>query len=517
MIQVLLFMEEKEQVTVGFFQKLLSGIFSGGGASAAARKELKQMSKILRKSRFKFYDPRLNELEPQLARLFYQLYRFFGPLQQTMSRFSSSESIKTYMVERNLSKEAFELRAHFSEDAIRAESKQQDTRATAKKLQQDFSLFKKDMASSGIKRINNEYSSFRVFLQLVNFDYYYVMKRFDPKIPELDFVYKTHFESVIGLKLIDELKDFVALLEAYDNQAPWDDIFNIVNEFRGAEVLSTNIWKKVKKSLDEVKKSKILETIIAVIDEDPGYTVKAYDESENIVAAYVELIGKELQESLTKIVGEKKNRNINEFVRKVFGNKPPASRIKNYSERLNTPIVDCSSKSFIYMQPINYLKSFFLDFIKKDIRDVSNHFQISGKWFSPVPSQQLSDSFNRLLEISDELMEFDKTLSEDFRRGQSIRTYTRGGDRKNSTILERIVDEVNNDAKVIIVETAQNLVKLAKILRSLIEDYGENKKKLLSNWKEVESNYKGELLPEAQHTYKKIYEMVQLLQMFLAK
>lgn len=499
----------------GLFDRVFGSLFGGGGESAANRKELRQISKVLKKSRFKFYDPRLNELSLQFANFIYQLYRFFGPLQQVLSRYAQSDAMKYCIVERGLPKEVLDLRASFNEEAIRQIAASDDTKLLAQKFQQEFSFFKKLIAKAGIKKINLNYNAFQLFLQLVNFDYYYVLKKFDPKIPDLDFVYKPRFAPLIGVKLIEELKDFVVLLQIYDPLLNWDEILLAINEFRGAEVISLNLWKKVKKSLDEVKKSCVIEMIIAVVSGDPNYSTKYKNEIENIVATYVEKIGKELQEALRKVVSEKKNRNVNEYVRKIFDNKPPVVRLKNYSEKMNKQVVEVATKSFVFLQPANYMLAFFVDYLQKDFRDLINQYVIVGKWISPLNSQHMSDSFNRLLELHGELSEFDKSLGDEYRRGQSIRTYIRSSDSRNAVIMDRIVDEINLDAKNLLVDIAQNMVRLAKVLRSLIEDFGQ--KAVLSNWKEVENSYKGELQKDTQVTYKKIYEMIQLLQIFLAK
>lgn len=508
-------MAKQAQNQNSFFDKIFGSIFKGKGEGSAAKKELRQISKVLKKSRFKFYDVRLNELSLQFARFIYQLYRFFGPPQQLLSRYSNSEALKTAIVEKNLTQEVLAIRSNFSEEAIRALARSNDTKSLAQRMQQEYALFKKLITKIGIKQINLQYNSFQLFLQFVNFDYYYILKKFDPKFPELDFIYKPRFEPLMGVKVIEELKDFVALLEHYNPNANWDDIFSVINEFRGAEIISLSVWKKVKKSLDEVKKASVIEMIIALIDSDPNFMGKYSNEVENVVAFYVQKVGKELTDSLKKVVNEKKSKNVSEYIRKIFDNKPPAVRLKNYSERLNKPISEACKKNFVYLQPANCMLAFFLDYIKKDFRDLINGYVISGKWVTPQASGHMSDAFNRLLELADDLDEFDKALGDDYRRGQAVRAYTRSNDQRNSAILERLVDEINHDAKTILVEIAQNMVRLAKIIRSLIEDYGQ--KNIIYNWKEVEIAYKNELLPATKLVYKKLYEMIQLLQMFLSK
>ena len=124
-------MEDKAKENVGFLQKLFASIFGVAGSSAK-KKELKKIIKILKKSRFKFYDPRLNDLEPHLARFIYSLYRFLGPIQPSLTKMGESQAIKAYIVEKNIPKEAFDIKEKFTEESIRANAQTMQTKMVAK-------------------------------------------------------------------------------------------------------------------------------------------------------------------------------------------------------------------------------------------------------------------------------------------------------------------------------------------------------------------------------------------------
>ncbi|MBN2653065.1 MAG: hypothetical protein JXR63_11860 [Spirochaetales bacterium] len=499
------------------FLTKISGLFSPESGKPG-KKELKQLAKSIKKNKYNFYRPRINEVDPNLAKFLYQIYRFTGPLHKPLERYDSSEAIKQLMVDRYLPEDVLEMKSTFSESSIRIMFQTNNSNIVMNQLKKNFAAFKKMIGKSGMQEINHNYRALLSFIALVKFDLYYVLKKFDPKLPELDFVYKTRFEPIIGQKIVDDMKDFLAIIYNIEPATDWAEIFTFINEYRGSDVIQDSGWKKILKSIEDIKKSRILEMMISLIDEDPNFTVKTFPAKENIVATYVDKEGNELQKNLKNIISEKKDSNINEFVKRIFGKIPP-NRVKYYSDKLNEAILAKSETGFIYKGAINFLKSFFLDFLKKDIREVSNIYLIRGKWFSTVTSQNFSDCFHRLLELSDELMEFDNSLSEEFRRGAAIKAYTKLSERDKSgaAILERIVKEINEEAKQIVVESAQNLINLARILKTVIEDSKLKTHKYINNWKELEQAHKGDLVEDSMEVYRKIYDMVKLLQLYIAK
>jgi hypothetical protein len=505
---------------MGFLDDFLNkiGFLFNSEGEKTGKKELKQIAKSVRKNKYNFYKPRINEVDPAFAKFIYQIYRFAGPLHNAVERYDSSEVIKQLLVDRYLPEDVMAMKSSFSEQSVRMMFQTNKSNVVVSQLKKNFNGFKKMVSKSGMHEINKNYRGLMSFIALIKFDYYYLLKKFDPKLPELDFVYKPRFGPVIGPKVSDEIKDLLALMFNLEPGVNWQDLFSFLNEYRGTDFIPDTGWKKVYKSIEDVKKSRILEMMVSLIDEDANFSVKTYPHRENIVATYVDKEGAELQKTLKNVISEKKEDNINEFVKRIFGKIPP-NRVKNYSDKLHDAIIGKLDTGFVYKGAINYLKSFFLDYMKKDIREVSNIYLIRGKWFSTITSQNLSDCFHRLLELSDELIEFDNSMSEEFRRGAAIKAYTKMSDRDKSgaAILDRIVKEINEEAKQIVVESAQNMINLARILKTLIEDSKIKSHKLINNWKELDQAHKGNLVDDSMDVYRRIYDMVKLLQLYIAK
>jgi hypothetical protein len=166
---------------------------------------------------------------------------------------------------------------------------------------------------------------------------------------------------------------------------------------------------------------------------------------------------------------------------------------------------------------MNYLKAFLLDFVKKDVKEIVDLLLVKGQWTTNVTSNQLSDSFHNLLGLSDEVLQYDESLSEEGELGSKLKNMIHRSDRdpNSQVVLKQQLKEINEKAQEVIRKSAQNLITLAKTLKLSIEDYGKKNHELIINWKELESATDYDLRESMTKVYKQIYYFVQLMQFYV--
>jgi hypothetical protein len=120
----------------------------------------------------------------------------------------------------------------------------------------------------------------RTLLDLICFDYFFLLKKLDSKMAEANLSYNPHLEAIVGEYVSDDLKDFLEIMPAIDAKADWDCAFDICKEYRQVEVISRGEWKKVLGTIAKLQRSKILEMTVQLIEEDPLYkpTARSYEE-----------------------------------------------------------------------------------------------------------------------------------------------------------------------------------------------------------------------------------------------
>lgn len=268
-----------------------------------------------------------------------------------------------------------------------------------------------------------------------------------------------------------------------------------------------------------MSKEKTLLLIVRHIDKDPSYVPRVYSSHERIVEDHLTKIKSQAEITLQKIMKEKRSKKIDALLMKVFDT-TAVSRMKNYTEKANIAFSKKMLGGYIYVAPANYLKAFLLDYFKRDIKNLVDILLIRGKWATQVASQQLSESFHAIMDISAQLIEFDDSLSEEGVKGQTLKSLLAKSDRdKNSvTVLRRTLGEINESVLRMITDTASNLIIMGRSLKTILEDSGKKKgMEMIINWKELEASSDMDLRAEISAIYKKIYYFVQLLQFFVKK
>jgi hypothetical protein len=502
----------------GFFGWLLSLLSPENDPEREKKKLLKDIAKQLKRHRYKFYKPGSEEVLPPMAEFFHEIYRVVGPAQVFLERAEGSSAIRAIIIEYYLSDEQRQMLDMFSAENIRALAEKMDTKQLAAQLKDKLVAFYSAFDNDKVRQIEDTFGLFQLFLEIVHFDYYFLLKKFDSGLPERDLMYKPKFEQINGDYIVDDLKDFLSILPQIQADAPWKNLFEILKAYKAEGVVSVPAWKKALRSVVDVRKSYVLRLIVQHISKDPYYREQSFPGSDRIVDDYLSKIKTQTELTIQKILKERRGKKIDQITQFVFGT-TAVSRMKFYTEKTNMTFAKKMMGGFIHVEPLNYLKAFLLDYFKRDIKDLVDILLIRGRWTTNLMSQQLSDSFHALMELSERLVKFDDSLAEEGERGIALKAALSKSDRdKNAQIiLRKILKDINDEAYTILQQSAQNLVSMGKNLKTVLEDYGKKPHQVLNNWSELEAVSDQNLEEQITAVYKKTYYFIQLLQFFVQR
>ncbi len=507
----------KKGGTEGFFRNLFSILFHGSDPNKEKNRLLREIAKTLKKHRLKFYNPKSEEALPGMGKFLYEIYKIISPSQVLLENAGSSGALRSIIIDANMTEDQQKIIDAFDEDAIRKRANEVDHKILASELKDKLVGFFAGFTSDRVNKINALYNLFIIFLNLVEYDYYFALKKFDSGLPERDFVYNPKFEPIKAQYILEDIKDFLVVLPE-TRDLDWDGLFNVLKAYKGTEIIDRSGWKKIIKGLDVVKKERIFVLMIQHIDKDPYYNYSPIVSTDQIVDDYLNKIKTQTEIILQKILKEKRSKKVDALLMEIFGT-TAISRMKNYTEKANIMFSKKMLGGFIHVAPANYLKAFLLDFFKRDVKTLMDLLLIRGKWATIISSQHLSDAFHAIMEVSTKLIVFDEELSEDGSKGIALKNMTSKSDRdKNSiTILRTLLKETNDNAMDMITVAAQNLIIMGRSLKSVLEDKDKKDHEMIINWKEIETVSDLVLKDEISRVYKKIYYFVQLMQFFVKK
>ncbi|HEY9595279.1 MAG TPA: DUF5312 family protein, partial [Spirochaetia bacterium] len=480
------------------------------------QRQLRDITTELRHSRAKFYNLSKSLAEPGLARFFWEQYKVVAAAQVLLKGAEVSGALKMVLIETSMSEEQHQLKERLTEKSIDERARQgTDPARLEAEVKRDVKSFLESVDTDWMNDLDALFNRLLVLLDLIGFDYYYLLKKFDPGLPERDFSYSPRFEPVEASTVVEDLQDFLEILPNVDPDADWERMLGILKEHRGIEVVSKDSLRRGIQLIRDAQRSGILLLIVRHVTQDPAWKPLLKTHREHIVEPYLSKIKAEAETTIQKVARGKHKEKLEELARAVFGTGAVA-RLSNYSETSNPEYAQKLLGGFIYVQALAYLRAFLVDYLPKNIREVVDLLIIKGKWANNQPSQQMSEAFHQLLTISETIGRFDTDLAEDGELGRRLKTIALRADRDRKALLQlrQALQQINDEARTMIVDSVQYFVSVGRVLKLAYEDIGKQNPVYLVNWKELKPASDKDLRVVIAAVYKKIYAFVQLMSMY---
>ncbi|MDR1970744.1 MAG: DUF5312 domain-containing protein [Treponema sp.] len=503
---------------MSFLDSLFS-LFGGGTDPASIKKrQMGQLVKNMHGNKYgKFYRPKTEQVDPALAKFFWDMYKVVSPAQVFMQNAAKSAQLKQIVIDSFLDKPALELRRRLSPEAIDEASQKTVPKELARQLRQASSELTASFDSHRIALIDGCYNLIMTFMQFVNFDFFFMLKKFDPKMPERSFSKVPNFAPLRADMVKEELKDFLEAAQGIDPDQDWKTVLKVLKTYKGdMDVVAPEQWSRLLQQLRDLRRSLMLELMIRHIEKNPGWLSKPKIPDEHIAAPFLDSMRQEVEQTIETIVNSKRNAQISELAINVFG-RPDINRLKYYTEKGGEIYARKNFDGFLHVRGMNYLKAFLLDYFKKDIRELCDLLLIRGQWMSTSLSQQLSDGFHNVMALSEEIITFDEALGDKGSHGSRLKAAIVKADRDKgqAKYVRIILNTVNEEAHGAILKGAQNFIIIAKNFKGVLEDCKKNPRELIMNWKELEAASEIPLIQRLAECYKKIYFFVQILQLLI--
>jgi len=498
-----------------FFHKIFDSLIGGKDADAAKKKQLKNIAKVLSKTHFKFYKPGSDQALPVMGKFFFDLYKSLSSCQILFNSQPNPTYYKDVCINFGLSESQKALIEELSEEAIVDNAKKMQIAQLREKVKADISAFTSEFDQTKIQMIDGLYQKTMIFKSFCTFDYYFILKKFDSSIRENEFNKPPKFNAIDASYIADDLKDFLTVLYSIPIGDDWSTLLQLLKSLRGGnEPIKASQWQKIVSRLNQLRSSRVFEMIIQLTTKDPFYQVKYEEKREQIVENFIDKIRNEAQTSLKKIENAQKNSKVDSLLNQIFGT-TDISALQHYTDEQSAYFLKKNLGGFEYTKPLNYLKAFLLEYVKRDVRQYADLVLVRGKWTTSPLTAEMSDAYNAILEYSEKITLFDKALSEeDGEYGKKLKTLLPRADRDKeaASIIKTTLRDNNTLAREYIVSATKQLIVFGKTTKLLIEDYQKPRPELMTNWKELERFAETPIKELSVNVYKKIYLVVQLMQ-----
>lgn len=509
----------KNNSSGGFFQNLLASLFKSSNPEADKKRKLKNIAKAFSKTKFHmFYKPNTLEVTSAFAKMMYDFYKATSQAQVYFRNTPNPNQSKQRLITYSLSENQAALLEHFDENKILEMSKQIPIAKLKAQIEQELLTFKGEFEGERANKIENLYKAFCLFRDFCSYDYYVLLRKFNGSFKEFSFEGTPVFDKITGDYIVDNIKDFIDIaFPITDETIVWTDLFEFFQQTTGKELVSQGNWKKIIARVRSIQATRTFDMMIQMISQDPGYVSDYHTNIESLLDPYVDSLTNETLTLVNKISDQQKESKANNICLQIFGTASPQS-LSHYVPSFNEQMIKKNLDQIIYAEPLNYLKSFLVEYLKRDIREFYDVVVIRGQWDSSL-SAPMSNAYQELLTVSDSITAFDDSFAEEGAMGMKIKTLLpkTGHDNSAISIINRVISDANDTAKGFILTSSQNLVTIGKTIKQLIEDYSLSKPVLVQNWKELEKYIEQPMKDFSVGIYKKIYLFVQLMQQYLTQ
>ncbi len=497
------------------FLDWLASLFLSDDPERRKQRRLRELAGELRRARPRYFNPSQGTVEPALGRSFWEIYRVVAAGQVLLKGAQTSGALKATLVDLTLSEEKLALRDRLMESSISERSKTMDPAALSAQVRDDLQVFLDGFDADFTAETDALYNRLHVLLDLIGFDYYFLLRKLDNDLPERDFSYAPKFKAIEGSRVLEDLQDFLEILPNVNTEADWDHMLAVLKAHRGVEVVSRDGLRKALQVIREAQRTGVLLKIVRYLAQNPEWKPMIRVHDERIVESYLSKIKAEAETTAQKIASGRRNQKIEELARAVFGT-GAVSRLANYSEKANPEFARKLLGGFAYVAALNYLRAFLTDYLPTSIREVVDLLLIKGKWTNKETSQQMSEAFHQLLKQAEIIGLFDADLAEDGETGRRLKTIALRSERDGKAVvqLRLTLRQINDEAHTLIGDSVQHLVAIARVLKVAHEDVVKPNPSLLINWKDLKPSTDRDVRGLIAVVYRKIYNFVQLMQMY---
>lgn len=491
----------------GFFSML----FGKKDPDAERKRRLRMIAKQISKTRYHFY--KSGEVLAAFAKYVHDIYKVVAPVQATFQAMNNEKALQRYVIHFLMSDNQQKIMDEVSEENIVAKSKETPLKELSAFVKSRLEAFETEFTSERVAQMEMLYKQLMDFKDFVLFDYFFMLRKFDPTLKERDFGIPPHFGKCNGEYIADALKEFAALCATISQAVEWNTLMKLLKEMKGVSPIAPAVWKRVASRVQQLNESTVLDMMIALITGNPDYITVVKDSTVHIADPYIDKFKGDTNAVIKQLEENVKSGKVNDILSKLFGSLE-LDYMKNYTKEAAAAIAKRNLDTYLYCDAANYLKAFLLEFVKKDIREYCELVLVRGKWTSNTLAAPMSDAYNELLAESDKITKFDANLAEDAPVGMKFKTYLprAGHDKEAINVLNRITSDANEQVKEFIVESTRDLITIGKTIKSLLEDDQKKTHEMVMNWSEIERAAERPMREMGTEVYKRIYLFVTLMQ-----
>ncbi len=439
-------------------------------------------------------------LQPNFGEAIYGLYKNCKTLDNLFSvtvslndlprqrRFEAQLVITAYSAadQEALSELSFENR----KKAILAEDKNPDRIYMRQRQQMERLL--KELNSENFKRMDMDILNLRQLVELCHYSFIPFLQAFDTSFIPGDVSYKPSYIEVPASKALNLLEDLYYQTSGLKlTTTTGEAVLALAQLRKGTDLTDSERdtylgnLKKIRFILDRVLSPDKLKALIRYCKQDAAYEPKVASYTGSPRQDFANMLQGRFDSEEQRIKTEIQDEKITEDVMALFPDMTMED-VGNYNQTYNEILQNEVSMSFKWILPLRILKTFLKIYLPDSAKTLFNDIVIEGFFNNPTYKSSFSSIVYSAINADEELANFEDSFGNDKPNSIAVlESYIKDSKKDKDFFkrLEKMVDEINNQAHDKLQNIVANLGSLYKQMGELLADAKKPSSEIISNLK----------------------------------
>ncbi len=486
---------------MGFVQSILEffeSIFKSNSPEVHKRQEIRKIEAEL-----KAYQPVIyknNMLTPNCGELFRILYENITPIGDILLNTINSDDLQRNMrYEHQLLLTGFSSASQEKLEKLDYEHRKREVLESAlpmeRVLEKQHRVLEdlgKELSTPDFMKIDEVISSLQQLTDLSRFHFMNVINTFDPDYKGIQPGYTPKFVAVVPDSMAGSLQDLYYLTANLTLTGSVVRALVALDELRRGrpltaeekDTLMTNV-RKINTITKKILSPEILKKIICIAKKDPNVTPQVASYKTNARQKFANYMQEKCSADESNLKVEIKDLMISAEIKQVFG-AGPLGPLNGYNNDTNEQLQQNSPSAFLWITPLQLVKTFVANFLSPSIMALLNDIVIEGFFATPEVKSDFSSLIYSCGELAGEIEAFEKSFERNAPNDTAVLLGFIRDSHRNTDFLARLavsVDAINTQAHRLVLDSVQKISRLSTQVNELIIEGKKSQSVVITNIK----------------------------------
>ena len=358
--------------------------------------------------------------------------------------------------------------------------------------QRTFNKIIQQLANENFRKIDKNLNSLHQLADLCKFNFVTILQAFDNGFVPADPNYTPNYQPISATNLTSALEDLYYQTSGLIFTGSMINAIAALAQLhsRGdssveeVKALKSNV-KSIAYILNKILSPDKLKTIIRYGRQDLAYEPKTVTYKDSACHNFEIMMQSRFKSDEQRIKTEMKDENIKSELSQLFG-ETPLVQLKGYNNEFNQKLISGSQASFLWILPLEIIKTFLSIYLTESIRSLLNDIVIEGFFNNPSYKTEFSADVYAALETAQNIEAFEDEFSGGRKYSTAVLdSYLRDGKNDIDFLkkLDSTIADINNEANKIIARESNALYKIYKHIGDLLNDAKKPTSEIISNLK----------------------------------